>query len=180
MKTAKTMGMMTFLSVLALLLVGIGPAEAIRLRPVGEPAGELVVEIKVDKALYRIGEAIRFVAAGNKDHYLYVFGIDEAANKGYVLLPNSMETGNFHQAGQRYPVPGKGVDFVGDKAGVERIIFVASTRKIDLETGRFAKAGPFLSTDAETVRRQVKAIRVRATPKAEMSAGEIAITVLGR
>lgn len=165
-------------------------ATAIEVRPVGEtqpvvqpeavpekPAVPLKLQLSTDKAVYRVGEAIRFSVKGNKDYHLYVFGINEAANTAYLLLPNEYLPDNRFQAGKDYVLPEK-FEYYGDRAGVEKVIFVASSKPIDLNTGRYAKAGPLMTADPEVIHKDLKAIRMRQTAEAEQDIRELKLSIV--
>ena len=167
----------TGLLAFTLIISETGLAQAIQMRPTPGSGGDLKVEVKADKAMLQVGEPIRFSVIGNRGFYLYVFGIDEQRRQGYLLLPNRLERGNYYGPGTAHPVPGRAVEFFSDKPGVEKIIFVASTKKIDLNTGRYSKSGGFLIADADTVRTQIKSIRLRPVHQAQQASTEITVTV---
>ena len=178
---------------IAILTLGLAlPALALEIRefkpetaPAAQPAPKpttpkLAVEFAPNKAVYKVEEAIKFKVTANKDCYLYIFGINEAAKMAYVLLPNKLETDNQIKAGDSMVIPGDKIEFYGDKPGVEKIVYVASTKKIDLNTGQYEKSGTFMTTTPEIMTKDLKSIRMRPVEDAEQVANEMTLTVVGQ
>jgi hypothetical protein len=113
---------------------------------------------------FLINEPIHFHVQGNHDFYLYVFTVDKKRGRTVLLLPNQYDQDNFFGAGITHAMP-ENADLRADRSGKERLLFIASKKKLNIDTSRFKRVGKFLEGDFDDMDRQVKAIRVR--PKVE-------------
>jgi len=166
--------------VAVVLLAGAMEAQAIKIRSTEQESGDLKVSLEPTKPIYRVGEAIRLRVEANKDVYLYLFGINRESNTAYVLLPNDLEGERVYSARKKHLVPGQEVEFIADKPGLEELVAVASTKRIDLDTGRYRKEEGYYHTHPEAMEKDLKAIRTRNQNKAEQVSLELKLTVIGR
>lgn len=146
-------------------------SKAIRLRdnaPAAAPTGSLTLSVHPVKTQFKVGESMSFKVKGNADYYLYVFNIDESTGESVVLIPNKKTKTNQMKKNQTYTVPGT-VEFYSDTAGYEKVVFVASREKIDLEKVNSEALGDFSkSKTAELEGAFVsKNIRIRERPATE-------------
>lgn len=122
--------------------------EQIQVRPTTPQAPPMAAPLAVDfrpvRDSYRVNEPIQFRVSGNREFYLYLYNIDPATGDGILLFPNRYQTANRFHAGQKMLVPGRSVEFVADRVGIEKVTMVASTRPLDLPMERFTAAGPFV------------------------------------
>lgn len=142
-----------------LTLSGAPLASALEVRPVR--SGELDVAFEPVKPVYSVGERIRFRVKGNQTFYLYLFSIDESADRGVVILPNRLQQYNKYRPGELYIVPEKNVEFYADRPGRERIIMVASTEKLDVDWRQYSVSGDFWTGSAKEMDTTVKTLRFR-------------------
>ncbi|MBW1712019.1 MAG: DUF4384 domain-containing protein [Deltaproteobacteria bacterium] len=163
--------------VLALVLGGTGVSRAIKIRE-GQP-GDLEVVFGAVKPVFEKGEAINFKVTGNRDFYLYLFCIDKASNKGYLLLPNDKSPDNLFTGGLEYTLPGGNIEFYSDKVGTEKIVMVASTVKLNLETSQYSKAGSFFQGTDEEMEQSIKSLRVREKEDRQQVFKEIDLVIVG-
>lgn len=166
--------------VVAILAVGAMEAQAIKIRSTEQESGDLKVSFEPTKPIYRVGESIRFRVKANKDVYLYVFGINRESNTAYVLLPNDLEKERKYAAWKKHLIPGRDLEFIADKPGLEELVAVASTKRIDLDTGRYRKDEGYYYSHPEEMEKDIKAIRTRNKNKAEQVSLELKLTVVGR
>lgn len=168
----------------ALILITWGQSNAgIGMRDGGSVGrdGDFVVEFEPVKPVFNAGEPIRFKVMGNKTFYLYLFSIDEKANRGYVLLPNLRQQYNKYKANTEYNVPEKNIEFFSDNPGTEKIIMLASTKKLDVKMDKYTKAGNFMSSNASDVEQETKALRVRSRDqKAQRVSQELSLVIVGK
>ncbi len=120
----------------------------------------LKVSFELRSSSYRVGEAIRFNVKGNKDFYLYVFAINEAERRAVLLIPNEKRR-NRYRANRVHIVPDRGVEFFADRQGIEKVLMVATTRYVDVNTKGYRKVrGYFLTTPAR-VKFHVKSLGIQ-------------------
>lgn len=141
------------------------------------------VDLKVSfipvEAVVSVGEAIRFKVNGNKTFYLYLFSISENG-EGYLLLPNKLQQYNVYEPNKDYLVPEKELEFFSDAPGIEEVIMVASTEKLELNQNNYKSVGQFYSAKSEVIRHDVKALRVRSQEKrAQQVIENVKIVVTG-
>jgi len=124
--------------------------------------GNFQINFEPIKSVFKVGEPIRFKVKGNKTFYLYLFSIDSASNRGAVLLPNVRQQYVKYKGGKEYIVPEKNVEFFSDQPGKEKIIMLASTRKMDIKFKRYSKSGDFFTATATDVLEESKALHIRS------------------
>jgi hypothetical protein len=134
----------------------------LNVRSSAEEQGDFKVKFEPVKPVFKVGESIRFKVKGNKTFYLYLFSVDQKEKIGYVLLPNVKQQYIKYKAGKEYMVPEKYIEFYSNNPGNEKVIMVASTKKMDVELGRFKKSGLFFRADAGEVKDEVKSLRIRS------------------
>lgn len=167
MKKRKFQIILSTIAVIAMIF-GMGTASEAGLstRPVSSNKdGDFQVDFKPVKQTFEVGERIRFKVKGNKTFYLYLFSIDTAANRGTVLLPNARQQYIKYQAGKEYIVPEKNIEFFSDRAGREKIIMLASTRKMNINFKGYSKSGNFFTAAATEVEEESKALHIRSKKK---------------
>lgn len=140
----------------------------------------LNVEFTPVKQVFKTGEAIRFNVKGSETFYLYLFSVDERNNKGYMILPNKKQQYIKYKAGRTYTVPEKYIEFYSDSPGREKIIMLASTKKMDVRFDQYAKAGNILSANVDTVVQETKALGIRSRKaKAKHVTKELSLMITG-
>jgi len=109
----------------------------IKVRPrLASTANTLQVEIKTEKTSYKVNEKIRFQIKSNQDVYVYMFNLDPKTEESIVILPNKYQTKHrikYPGNNQWQLLPNKKLEFYADRAGIERIVIVASPKYIDLD-----------------------------------------------
>lgn len=135
----------------------------IRVRESQQNAGDAVqLSVTALKKQFKVGEAIQFKVKGDQDYYLYAYNLDPVSGESVLLMPNKKAKSNLFKAGKTYTLP-KGVEFFADESGSEHLVFIASKKKIDLNSANLQSVGDFSSgktKDFEDVFTS-KSIRVR-------------------
>lgn len=146
--------------------------KAIRVREAGEA---LKVSVEPTKPEYKVDEPIRFRVKGNDSFYLYVYSVDAATGNAWLLLPNKKSKDNRFAGGKTVMVPSKNVEFVADKPGKEKIVMVATAKKLDVATGSFKAKGDFLEGSTQELEGdfESKGIRVREAAESSPSVGAV-------
>lgn len=121
---------------IAAALAGMsGHATAVGQREAQAQAGAVagaVISVEADQAQYRVDEQIRFSVESQRAGYLYMFAIDSESGAAYFLEPAPYRDALRVVPGMSFEVPPPGVEFYADRAGVERVVAIASPRRIDL------------------------------------------------
>ncbi len=117
-----------------------------KVRPVRvEHKGDFTVKTSLNKTVFQDGEEMRITATPSRDAHLYIFNVtqDDAVT---VLFPNRFAEDSFVPAQKELVFPDEGQRTMGlrlrvfppqtGKKAVERIKFIATTRKIDLGRGK--------------------------------------------
>jgi hypothetical protein len=163
--------------IFGLVLFQTGMVAAIEIREGG--AAGLKVDFGAVKPVFQKAEAINFKIKANRDFFLYLFSIDKASNKGYLLLPNDKQPDNYFRANREYTLPRAGIEFFSDKAGTEKVVMVASTEKLSIETSQYSKAGAFFTGSDTEMEQSIKAIRVREGAANKQVIKEIDLVIIG-
>jgi len=81
---------------------------------------------------YKVDEPIHIKLKLKRNAYIYFWTIS-ASGKGYLILPNNLESYNRYKAHTNYVVPEHSADydFVSDRAGIEQVYVLATNKKID-------------------------------------------------
>ncbi|MEW6267487.1 MAG: DUF4384 domain-containing protein [Thermodesulfobacteriota bacterium] len=167
------------LALALLLAVSLGLAARAAALEIRATAGDFKVVFTPLQDKFKVGERIDFQVRGNKDFFLYLFSVDAQRSKGYVLLPNKFQQ-NSYKANREYRVPEPNVEFFSRKPGLEKVIMIASTTKLNLDTAGYAKSGDFLSTAAADLETQVKALSLRpAQPGQQTLTQEFELVIAG-
>lgn len=143
--------------------------KAVRVRDAAS-VGSIKFQVQTDKTAYRVDEPIRLKVRGERDFYLYVYAVDEASGNAWLILPNRKQTHNRISANQWQKVPGANLEFVSDKPGVEKLIIVASTKKVDIDPMKLStKGGDFVETKVADLEDsfEAKGIRIRDSQSAQ-------------
>ena len=136
--------------------------------------GDLAVTFQPVKTVYQIGEKIQFKFVPNKPVYLYLFSIDQAGNRGSVLLPNPSQTENKYPKPRRFHlVPYTKFTLIANKVGVEHFQMVASTKQQEFDSSNLKAAGKVWIGSADNVE---KALRIR--PKDQTVSLDIKVLVV--
>jgi len=149
----------------------------IRVRESQESAGNAVqLSVTALKKQFKVNEPIQFKVKGDKDYYLYVYNLDPKTGESVLLLPNKKVRNNLFKAGKSYTLP-KDVEFFGDEAGSEHLMFIASKEKINLNSVNMQSAGDYDKTSTKDLEEEFsKSIRVRDT-KPERGNGSASLTI---
>ncbi len=119
-------------------------------------ATPLQVEAKALKSSYNVGEPIQFKLKANKDVYFYLFSLDEDEN-ATLLIPNRKVTDNFLEAGHSsvFPSGDNMPALVGDKAGKETLVVVATTKEINFSDDKeFSTKSIYSQTKTANLKKQ--------------------------
>ncbi|MDG4583869.1 MAG: DUF4384 domain-containing protein [Candidatus Competibacter sp.] len=112
-------------------------AKQVRIEPA---AGALQLDVTGVKPKYAIGEPIQFEVRGNRTFYLWAYARDPRGD-AVLLVPSPAQTGNKYQGGWIHSLPNPGLKILADEAGPHEITLIASTRWLDIDPARVAKAG---------------------------------------
>lgn len=103
-------------------------------------AGALQLDVTGVKPKYAIGEPIQFEVRGNRTFYLWAYARDPHGD-AMLLVPSQAQAGNKYQGGWTHALPNPGLKILADEAGPHEITLIASTRWLDIDPARVAKAG---------------------------------------
>ena len=121
--------------------------------------GDLKVTFQPLKTEYQVGEKIQFKFIPNKPVYLYLFSIDQAGNRGSVLLPNPSQADNKYPKPSRFHlVPYTKFDLRADKVSIEHFRMVASTKQQEFDSSHLKATGKVWVGSADDMS---KALRFR-------------------
>lgn len=127
---------------------------------------KLTLDVKQPKQVYEANEAISLVVTTNKEAYIYLLAPDNGGNP--LVFPAGQDKSNKTAAGVPLTIP----DFASDKAGVEKIIVVASTRPLSLKQDE-----PGSVTGSPSAEKQ---IRVASDDTAEKAVQEFDVIVVAK
>ena len=105
--------------------------------PAGEP---LRVTVWSDKAVYRIGDAVRFGLRVNRDAYVTLVNFGTSGNAA-ILYPNSVQPGHVVRSGRDVVVPSPESGFtltIRGPAGRETVRAIATEEPVDIEARDWA------------------------------------------
>jgi hypothetical protein len=97
-------------------------------RPEEQGGVQLRVRIWTDKPSYRLGEAIRFSFAANRNAYVTLINHGTSGNST-IIFPNALSRGNFVQGGVAYSIPGSNDSFsfqIRPPVGMELVRIIAT------------------------------------------------------
>lgn len=147
-----------------------GAEKAVRVRD-GAPAAASGFKAATEKPAYRVDEPIRLKVQSDRDVYVYVYTVDAASGNAWLLFPNRQNVDNRIAAQRLVKIPGSNVEFVSDQPGVEKLIVVASPKKIDIDPHKLTGRGDFPEAKTADLESsfESKGIRVRDSeaPQAE-------------
>ncbi|MEI2806932.1 MAG: DUF4384 domain-containing protein [Albidovulum sp.] len=112
-------------------------AKQVRIEP---QAAALQLDVTGIKPKYAIDEPIQFEVRGNRTFYLWAYARDPRG-EAVLLVPGPAQTGNKYQGGWTHVLPNPGRRLVADETGPHDITLIASTRWLDIDLARAAKAG---------------------------------------
>lgn len=121
-----------------------------------EPAFDVEVWVDRDRSgedipTYTIGESIRIGVSVGRDAYVYLFSV-RSTGEIQQILPNRQDSGsenNFMRAGETRVFPPDGARYsftVGGPTGLDKVIAVASTSRLDTRTLADFEAGANFAT----------------------------------
>ena len=109
------------------------PTSAQVMRPAPSSSGydDTIVYASGAKNNYLVGEAIKIKLKLKRNAYIYFWTVG-SSGKSYRILPNNLESYNRYRANTNYVVPENSAsyDFVSDRAGVEQVYVLATSKKI--------------------------------------------------
>lgn len=115
----------------------------------------LNINIHTSKNTYKVDEPILLQADSTQDFYLYVFNTGRDGNTT-MLVPNAKYSNNFFKANTIHNIPDNiGPSMVGDQAGKESLIIVASASPLTFETG-FASKGVYRQAKTKDVKKMFR------------------------
>ena len=93
---------------------------------------DTIVYASSTKNNYKVDEPIHIKLKLKRKAFIYFWTIS-ANGKGYLILPNNLESFNSYKANTNYVVPERSAnyDFVSDRAGVEQVYVLATNKKIN-------------------------------------------------
>ena len=108
------------------------------------------------KKIYKINEPIRLKVSGDKDYYLYLYSQDEDGG-ATQLFPNKKLQNNHFLAGRTYVMPGGEMPLTATKGNTtERLMVVASLKKLDFNYDNFDSAGDYYSGKGDFLKKEFK------------------------
>jgi hypothetical protein len=107
------------------------------------------------KKTYKINEPIRLKLNGDKDYYLYLYSMNEDGD-AVQLFPNKKQKNNHFVAGRTYVMPGGDSQVLrADKGNTtERLMVVASLKKLDFNYENFESSGDYYTGKGDFLKKQ--------------------------
>jgi len=107
------------------------PAQVMTAAPSTSGYDDTIVYASGAKNNYLVGESIKIKLKLKRKAYIYFWTIGSSGNS-YRILPNNLESYNKYEANTAYVVPERSAayDFVSDRAGVEQVYVLATSKKI--------------------------------------------------
>lgn len=139
---------------------------------------QLDVKFTPTKIAYTVNEPIYFQIAGSKDAYLYIINVSDTSGKATLLFPNQYEGTNKMEAKKEITIPAQKSVFKSDRPGVERVILLASTKELNLQTGKAPESG-FPGIEKSIVDNLVKEIKVEPRKDGERMFKVLDIPIVG-
>ena len=121
------------------------------------PASTPEVDFTATKAVYEVDEPIIFRITPKSEAYLYLFSLSDDQEPAVMLFPNDFESAGKTRANTEVTIPAKSV-FKSDRPGVEKVVLVASTDKLNVPTAAKAAGAAFAPVENDWM----KAIRVES------------------
>jgi len=116
------------------------PTPAQVIKPATSTTGysDTIVYASGAKNSYMVDEPIHIKLKLKRKAYIYFWTIS-ANGKGYLILPNDLESFNSYKANTNYVVPERSADydFISDRAGVEQVYVLATNKKIDAKKSTY-------------------------------------------
>ena len=108
------------------------PQQVIRPAVSSRGFSDTIVYASGAKNNYKVDEPIHIRLKLKRKAFIYFWTIS-ANGKGYLILPNNLESFNKYRANTNYVVPERSADydFVSDRAGVEQVYVLATNKKIN-------------------------------------------------
>lgn len=145
-----------------------------------QTVGQLQVAVTPNQKKYKVGDTFSLHVSGNQNFFLWIFAMNENAGRGRMLVPGVVQTGNRYNANQTYKVPvGGSYELFMDKSGFERIVVVASTKWIAIDSKKLQKNKYFYSTSYKGLETQLKGLRLLPSQgQAVRTASDVVVTEL--
>ena len=144
--------------------------------PKTEGAPPLDVKFTSQKSVYQVNEPIQFDVKLSKSAYVYLFST--RADNATLIYPNKLDKAQKITANKTTSLPVRS-QFVSDRPGTERLVLVASTEPLNLQTTK-GLSGDFDSISTNEVDDIMKNIRVEPVGKAEKQVVEMDVVVQGK
>lgn len=141
--------------------------------PIGR---ELQVQFVSVKDAYSVDEPISFVIKTNKAAYCYLFNVNDELKKATMLFPNKYESANQLDAGVQTLIPSRKTVFKADRAGVEHLLLLVSTKPLTVPAQKEVGDG-FHQVEKSLVDNAVKEIRVEPRQQEERVVKELDIRI---
>ena len=106
--------------------------------PKTEGAPPLDVKFTTQKSVYQVNEPIQFDVKLSKSAYVYLFST--RSDNATLIYPNKLDKAQKIAANKTTSLPVRS-QFVSDRPGTERLVLVASTEPINLQT---TKVTPYI------------------------------------
>lgn len=148
--------------------IKVGPADA-----------ELQVQFVSVKDVYKVDEPISFKVKTNQAAYVYLLQVNDASQTATMLYPNKHETFNRTAAGRQLVLPPRKSVFRSDRPGVEHVVLLASTRQLDLQTGKTVGEG-FLGVEKSALDSLIKEIRVEPRRNGQRVVKQLDLLIKGK
>ena len=160
-------------------LILSGSAEAPKDIEVEQRADRMDVQFSSAKKSYGVNDPISFKVKSNRNAYVYLFQVDEAAEKATLLFPNSYESSNKVSANKMITIPSKDSVFRSDRAGTEHIVLVTTMKPLDIQTGKSVGVS-FKEVQKSLVDDLTKDIRVEPGQKEDRVIKKLDVTIVGK
>lgn len=107
------------------------PNPTVKPTPTMQSYKDTITYAKAVKNNYVVGEEIKIKLSLKRDAYIYFWTVS-ADGKGYLILPNDLESFNKYKKETAYVVPEQSADyqFVSDRVGVEEVFVLATSKPI--------------------------------------------------
>jgi len=107
------------------------------MRPVSSTRSyrDTIIYARGAKKEYAVGEPIKVQLKLRRNAYIYFWTVG-ADGRGYLILPNNLDSFNKYQRNTQYAVPNRKAlyHFISDRVGVEKVFVLATNKKIDKGT----------------------------------------------
>jgi hypothetical protein len=144
--------------------------------PKTEGAPSLDVKFTTQKSVYQVNEPIQFDVKLSKSAYVYLFST--RSDNATLIYPNKLDKAQKIAANKTTSLPVRS-QFVSDRPGTERLVLLASTEPINLQTTK-GLTGDFDNIALNEVDDILKNVRVESVGKAEKQVTEMDVVIQGK